>query len=158
MDAVTSSVRAQLPNPTLSRTLFVLMGLFSVVLLSSPPAWARVSHVKPAAVPGREYRAALSAADRFLHAWQSEDQETGLLMLSDSAKRRASEDVLSEFFASGTGAAYEIGRGKELKGGRYSFPVVLYFVAAKERRARARDSVIVVTHNGKDDWVVDRLP
>jgi len=156
MDAVKSPA-CVLPVPRPSLTLFVLVGVLSAVLLMIVPAWARASHAKPASAPGREYRTALAAADRFLHAWQAQDQETGLLMLSDSAKRRASEDALAEFFAAGPSAAYEIGRGKLLRGGRYSFPVVLYFTANEHNR-RPRASVIVITNSGKDDWVVDRLP
>ena len=159
MDAVKFSACAQVPVPRPSCTLFVLAGLFSVVLLLSAPASARVPRAKPATALGREYRAALAAADRFLHAWQSQDQETGLLMLSDSAKRHASEDELAEFFAAGQGAAYEIGRGKQMKGGRFAFPVTLYLAAAaKEHSPPPRYSVMVITRSGKDDWVIDRLP
>ena len=51
-------------------------------------------------VLSREYVEALAAANRFLHAWQSQDHEGGLLMLTDEAKRRASEDRLQKFFLS----------------------------------------------------------
>jgi len=140
------------------RGISLLRALSAIVLTIclAVPARARG---KAAPGAGRDYPYALAAADQFLHAWQSQDQETGLLMLSDAAKRRASEDSLAEFFAPGPGAAYEIGRGKVLKGGRYSFPVVVYSPrAGKGRTPYRRFSEIIIGRSGKDDWVVDRLP
>ena len=46
---------------------------------------------------------ALAAANRFLQAWQNQDRETGLLMLTDDAKQASSEDRLEAFFSSGFG-------------------------------------------------------
>jgi hypothetical protein len=102
----------------------------------------------------RNYVMALAAADRFLHAWQSQDQESGLVMLSDAAKEHSSEDKLQQFFSPGESGAYQISAGKRLKPGRYAFPVALFSDSGKPRR---RFAEIVVVRTGKD-WVVDRLP
>src|ERR1700687_490640 len=102
----------------------MVAALSAVVLFASLPLQAKPKPSK-AAAPDPNYVAALAAADHFLHAWQMQDHETGLFMLTDSAKRHTSEEHLQEFFSPGTAAeqAYEIGRGARLKPGRYSFPV-----------------------------------
>ena len=74
----------------------------------------------------RGYISALAAANRFLQAWQNQDHETGLLMLTDDAKQHSSEERMEAFFSSGADAAYEIARGKKMKAGRYAFPVTLF--------------------------------
>lgn len=107
----------------------------------------------------RGYASALAAANRFLQAWQNQDHETGLLMLSDEAKQHSSEEQLEEFFASGPDGAYEIARGKRLKAGRYTFPATLFSArSGMEGKARFRRSVIVVVRAGEDEWAIDRLP
>jgi hypothetical protein len=107
------------------------------------------------------YVFALAAANRFLRAWQTQDHETGLVMLTDAAKHHTSEDRLQTFFSSESAAqpAFEINRGKKLKAGRYSFPVVLFDVASAPRKLQyPRHSHIVVVKTGKDDWAIDKLP
>ena len=107
----------------------------------------------------RDYVSALAAANQFLHAWQAQDHEAGLVMLSDAAKHQTSEERLQSFFAppSGTQQAFEISRGRKLKPGRYSFPVVL-LETAPGRAAHRRLSHIIVTRAGKEEWAVDKLP
>ena len=99
---------------------------------------------------------ALAAADRFFHAWQNHDQETGLLLLSDTAKRRSSPGQLESFF-SASEPAYEITQGKKMRSGRYNFAVAL-FESSSTRRARRRFSEIAVVRTGKNDWAIDKLP
>jgi hypothetical protein len=117
---------------------------------------------KPAGPAGtdRDYIMALAAADRFLHAWQTQDHEAGLLMLSDTAKQHTSENYLQTFFAPGASAqqAFEIGRGKKLRGGRYVFAVTLFNIREDRKRAHPRFSQLIVIRTGKDDWLVDKLP
>src|SRR5436190_14212564 len=72
------------------------------------------------------YSSALAAANRFLHAWQTQDHETGLMMLTDGARQRVSSERLQEFFSPGAEAAFEIQHGKRINGGEYVFPVVLF--------------------------------
>jgi hypothetical protein len=108
------------------------------------------------------YISALAAANRFLQAWQNQDHETGLLMLTDTAKHHSSEDLLESFFSSSSGgadSAYEIGRGKKLKPGRYAFPVTLFPLHSGNTKSdRPRKAEMVVVQAGKDEWAIDRLP
>jgi len=103
-----------------------------------------------------DYVSALAAADRFFHAWQNHDQETGLLLLSDTAKRHSSPEHLESFFGPSE-PAYEITRGKKMRSGRYNFAVAL-FESSSRRRASRRYSEIVVVRTGKNDWAIDKLP
>ena len=138
-------------------TLRRLAVLVICVGLSSSNLAAGKKSTKPASTVEAGYAAALACANRFLHAWQSADQEAGLLLLSDAAKHHTTQEGLDNFFASGAGAAYEIGRGKKLKAGQYSFPVVLFQLKAGNTASR-RLSQITVIRAGKDDWTVDKLP
>ncbi len=105
------------------------------------------------------YVSALAAANRFLQAWQNQDHETGLLMLTDDAKQHSSEDRMEAFFSSGTDAAYEIARGKKTKTGHYIFPVTLFPVhSGATTPEHPQKSEIVVVRAGKDEWAIDRLP
>ena len=132
--------------------------LFLLFLLFVSGAAASKGKTSPH-VLSREYVEALAAANQFLHAWQSQDHEGGLLMLSDEAKRRASEDRLEKFFSKSSNIveAYEIGRAKILRAGRYVFPVTLFDVV-DGRKVHPRYSQVVVIKTGKDDWAIDRLP
>ena len=107
----------------------------------------------------RGYVSALAAGNRFLQAWQNQDHETGLLMLTDAAKEHSSEDRMEAFFSSGADAAYEIARGKRVKSGRYAFPVTLFpFHSGTTKSDRPQKSEIVVVRTGKEEWAIDRLP
>jgi hypothetical protein len=127
--------------------------LCSIVLLSPLVAKARpASGLDPGYVP------ALAAADHFLQAWQSGDLENGTALLSSHTKEVTTTDVVEKFFANPVSSAYEIGRGKLLKRGRYEFPVVMVTEAAKNARARRHFSSIIVVNTGNNDWTVDKLP
>ena len=110
----------------------------------------------PALDPG--YVPALAAADRLLHAWQSADAESGMVLLTTHAKQSATTEVVERFFSDAGPSAYEIVHGKLLKPGRYEFPVVLLIGSAKNSRPRRRFSSIVVINTGNNDWAVDKLP
>ncbi len=127
-----------------------------IACLHITPVWARSRPAWKRASVGSDYIAALATANRFLQAWQSHDQETGLLLLSDAAKQKSSPDNLEAFFSSGQGA-YEITRGKETGGGQYCFSVVLFEVG---ERAHPRHvySELLVRKVGKNDWIIDTLP
>ncbi len=128
------------------------------VLLASPLAAAR--RRSPPAPLDADYVAALGAADRFLHSWEVQDGETGLLMLTDASKRHISENWLDDFFSAGEGLGYEIGRGKRLPDGRYSFPVTLIQANGElsKKPPHVRYSQLIIVRNGADDWAVDKLP
>jgi hypothetical protein len=109
----------------------------------------------------REYVSALSAADRFLHAWQTDDEEAGILMLTDHLKQRSNEEAVHEFFsADPLRASYEIGRGRKLSSGRYEFPVSLFQAPSQNgpRWTHPQSSALIVVKAGKTDWAVDKLP
>ena len=133
------------------------MRLPSIILCFSLSSWASVAGAKQPAVD-RTYVPALAAADRFLQAWQAGDVESGTALLTGHAKETVTTDVLEEYFSSGAPAAYEIGRGKLLKRGRYAFPVVLVSGAVEKTRGRRRFSSIVIVDTGNNDWAVDKLP
>jgi hypothetical protein len=102
------------------------------------------------------YGSALAAANRFLRAWQDQDQETGIMMLSDAARQSLSPDKLQSFFSPGPDAAYEIAHGKRVNAAAYEFPVVLFGASAAPSRPRA--CTVVLTRSGKSDWTIDKLP
>ena len=138
-------------RPRLSSLILCVSFLFLLLspLVAKTPA-ARA--LEPGYVP------ALAGADHFLQAWQSGDVENGMVLLSTHAKETATTDVIEKFFSNSDPAAFEIGRGKLLKRGRYEFPVVLVSGPSNNIRTRRRFSSLVMVDTGKNDWVVDRLP
>lgn len=133
------------------------LGLIScLVFLNFPPVQARTrAAVSVASDP--DYISALAAANRFLRAWQDQDHETGLLMLTDGAKQNISEERFQTFFSPGQAAAYEIARGKKLEAGRYAFPITLFRSGSQPSR-QPRHFRIILIRTGKEDWAVDKLP
>jgi hypothetical protein len=127
--------------------------VFASLLPSSSAAAGRAA---PAGESG--YVPALAAADHLLQDWQSGDVENGMVLLTRHAKETTTPDVVEKFFSNSGLSAYEIGRGKLLKRGRYEFPVVLVTSATKDVRTRHRFSSIVVVNTGNNDWAVDKLP
>jgi hypothetical protein len=131
--------------------------ILAMVLLysASTSCFAHVRRISPRHAIDPSYAAALAAANHFLHAWQTEDHEAGIVMLTDSAREHATTDQLQNFFSPGPQAAYEIARGKRVSTGAYSFPVVLF---GGSSLAPPRSCSIVVTRAGKNDWAIDKLP
>src|SRR5713226_7089281 len=151
-------------NPALPLVVLVFAAVLSVSAgAKTKPSPSFASHIDAArhdrVRSDRGYIAALAAANRFLQAWQNQDHETGLLMLTDTAKHHTSEDRLQEFFSPGpaTQQAFEISRGKKLKPGRYTFPVALFEIREDQKWIRPRFSQIIVIRTGKDDWAIDKL-
>jgi len=109
-----------------------------------------------------DYVIALATADRFLHAWQTDDEESGILMLTDHLKKQSDEDAVHDFFSSSESArtSYEIGHGRKLAPGRYEFPVALFHASSRngQRWMRPQPSALVVVKAGKADWAIDKLP
>ncbi len=131
--------------------------LAACLFLATAPLWAR-SHSHPAkqentSDPGYVY--ALTAANHFLHAWQTGDLESGMVLLGDHVRRSQNADNLEQFFSNAKDRAFEIARGRGHRG-RYSFPVVL--VTAGGSHVTRRPSEIILVDTGKNDWVVDKLP
>ncbi len=133
--------------------------ILSLAPLLSTSAAGRNRHSSSFTVPDRGYSSALAAANRFLQAWQNQDRETGLLMLSDAAKQGSSQERTDSFFSSGNDAAYEIARGRKLNAGRYAFPVTLFISDSESSRSgRPQRSQIIVVRAGKDEWAIDKVP
>ena len=127
------------------------------LFLATVPLWAR-SHSHPAKQENTSdpaYVYALTAANHFLHAWQTGDMESGMVLLGDRVRRSQNADSLEQFFSNATDRAFEIERGRRHHG-RYSFPVVL--VTAGGLHVTRRSSEIILVDAGKNDWVVDKLP
>jgi hypothetical protein len=110
----------------------------------------------------QDYASALATADRFLHAWQTQDAESGLLLLTDRVRQHTAEGKLHDFFSAerNSNASFEVGRGRRLPGGRYRFPVALFTAdAANGRRAlRPQASALIVVPISRSEWAVDTLP
>lgn len=133
--------------------------LVLLLLTIAAPLTARTRAAPARPAVDQEYIAALATANRFLQAWQSQDQETGLLLLSDKVKGHTTEEHLQSLFSPADNApeAYEISGGKRLKAGRYIFSVAL-FNSRNGTWMQRRSSRMIVTRVGKDDWAVDKLP
>jgi hypothetical protein len=129
--------------------LFLFMPLFAL------PSTAKTRSA-PAQDPG--YVEALAAADHFLQAWQSGDVGNGTALLTSQSKEKVTTDMLEDFFDGSRLSAYEVGRGKLIKRGRYEFPVVLVSANEKGSRVRRRFSSVVVVDTGHNDWAIDKLP
>jgi len=132
-----------------------ILCLFLSVPLSVLPSAAK-TRPAPAQYPG--YVEALATADHFLQAWQSGDIGNGTALLTGHSKENATTDALENFFDSSHLYAYEVGRGKLIKRGRYEFPVVLLSTNEKGSHVRRRFSSVVVVDTSHNDWAVDKLP
>ena len=135
-----------------ARTRVALLMLCWIPIFQSPLS-AKVSAT--AVDPG--YLPALAVADRFLHAWQTGDLEGGMVLLTTHAKKAVNTEAVAGFFSKPESRAYEIGRGKALKHGRYEFPIVMVTGNSKSS-VRRRFSSIVIVDTGHNDWAVDKLP
>jgi len=109
----------------------------------------------------QDYISALATADRFLQAWQTRDEEAGILLLTDRVKQRTRQNAVQEFFSSGaiTRESFEIGRGRKLGSNRYQFPVTLFHKPSghAHKWMHPRTSALVVVRAGSD-WAIDKLP
>ena len=109
-----------------------------------------------------EYVLALGAANDFLRAWQTQDKEAGILLLTDRLKQRTSENALEIFFSctAGKSQSFEIARGRKVAPGRYRFPVSLFQKAASPgtRWLRPQASSLIVVKTGGSEWSIDKLP
>ena len=130
--------------------------IFFVLILSICPRSFPHTHKSTHHPVDPLYGSALAAANRFLRAWQDQDQETGIMMLSDSARQNLSPENLQSFFSPGPDAAYEITRGKRVNSAAYEFPVVLF--GASSARSRPHVCTMILTRSGKNEWAVDKLP
>ena len=100
-----------------------------------------------AASSGADHQA-LATADRYLHAWQTGDVETGMVLLTAHAKERATTDILEDTF-SGAGAASLRDRArKDVAGGALRIPGRAGG-SGVDRQARA---AAIFLHRGLEYW------
>ena len=132
------------------------------LLVFSPPsasaARSRPASAKSSSQPDLDYTFALAAANRFLQAWQTGDMENGIVLLTSHAKEKITPDELEHFFSTSAPSAYEIVHGKQLRRGRYAFPVALFGPTPIKHRHPRHFSTIVVLNTGNRDWAIDKLP
>lgn len=129
-----------------------------VLAISLVNTSAAARHARTHAILDDDYVSALIVANRFLQAWQNHDQETVVLLLTNGAKQRCSEDHLDSFLSSGS-RAYELGRGKKLPGARYAFPVTFFSPRSSNGRStRRRYTELIIAKTAKNDWAIDKLP
>ena len=126
------------------------------VALAGSPLWAK-KHKTSAAAVDSTYTAALGVANRFLAAWQSNDQEAGILLLTDRAKHKSSEAGIDSLFSGSSQRAFEVVRGRLLGNHRYEFPVVL-LQTGESKQVHRKFTKIVIANTGTNDWAVDTLP
>jgi hypothetical protein len=132
---------------------FLLIGLVTPHSFAKSKVTARVDS---------DYVRALGAANDFLRAWQTQDREAGILLLTDRVKQHTSEAALGIFFSRTACKAqsFEIARGKKLASGRYWFPVSLFQQPASSggKRLLPQTSSLVVVKTGGSEWSIDKLP
>lgn len=134
---------------------FVLICAVAVFATSLP------ARTKPAPPLDPDYVSALATANAFLHAWQSHDEEAGILLLSDDLRQHSSADAVSIFFSSHPQQTYEIARGHKLSPGRYQFPITLWQISSANAIAphpKSHATTLIVVCTPKNDWLVDNLP
>jgi hypothetical protein len=134
----------------------IFLTTMSVTLASSPLAWAK-KHKAPAKPADSNYIAALAIANRFLGAWQSNDQAAAIPLLTNHAKELSTEEGIDKLFSGSATRAFEIPHGRALRPGRYSFSTVL-LETDDAGNTRRRFADFVITNTGKNDWAVDKLP
>jgi hypothetical protein len=111
-----------------------------------------------------DYVLALSAANSFLEAWRTRDQERGLALLSPRLREANTEDYWRGLISGVSNPhhqAFEIDDGEKLPDGRFAFDVYLYdhyFGETDEVFPRNSPDQIVLTKTGPEDWRVDEVP
>jgi hypothetical protein len=111
-----------------------------------------------------DYVLALSAANRFLSAWRSRNQDNGLTELSPRLLKSKGErwwrDEISGI-SNPHHESYEITNGRRLPGGRFTFDVWLYEYYTGEKFAptpRWRPDKIILIRVSPGEWKVDEAP
>ena len=128
----------------------------ALVLLAPAPVSAK-KHKAPAQPTDSNYIAGLGIANRFLAAWQSNDQAAAMPLITTRAKEQSTEEGVDQLFSGSSNRGFEITRGHPLRQGRYQFSIVLLQTDASGH-ARRRFAELIITKTGKNDWAVDKLP
>jgi len=137
--------------------------LLGMMIFAANPAPAQTSKRSTGNSINQDYVLALSAADQFMYAWATRNQDDGLALLSPRLKNKFPEDYF-RYYLTGLSnphhQAFEVGRGKRLTSGGFSFPVVMYehYTGQKETNGPPRTLTIGVIQAGPENWLVDELP
>ena len=119
---------------------------------------------EPATSIDRDYVLALSAANRFLAAWRSRDQDAALPMLSSRLITSKGEKYWREKISGISNPhheAYEISGGRRLEDGRFAFHVWLhthYTGFSLEPVRKSKPGRIILIKVAAEQWKVDDVP
>ncbi len=137
--------------------------LFALLLVIGMAVFLNQRKASTQNAVNQEYVLALSAANQFLDAWRTRDQEKGLALLSTGLKRLRGIEEL-RIYISGLSnphhQAFEIFHGKQLGDTSYAFPVILYehYTGEKWRNKELKPRELVLVKGERDEWFVDALP
>jgi len=137
--------------------------LLGMIMLATNPAPPQTAKRSMGGQINQDYVLALSAVDQFMVAWATRNQDDGLALLSPRLKNKFPEDYF-RYYITGLSnphhQAFEVGRGRRLPSGDYSFPVAMYmhYTGQKETNGPPKSLTIVVVQAGPENWLVDELP
>lgn len=137
--------------------------LLIMMILAANSAPAQKARSRAADVIDQDYVLALTAADQFMFAWATRNQDDGLALLSPRLKNKFPEEYF-RYYLTGLSnphhQAFEVGRGKRLPSGEFSFPVAMYmhYTGQKENIGHPKPLTIVVIQTGPESWLVDEMP
>jgi len=137
--------------------------LLGILIFAANPVPAQTKKSHAGNLINQDYVLALSAADQFMVAWATRNQDDGLALLSPRLKNKFPEDYF-RYYITGLSnphhQAFEVGRGKRLPSGDFSFPVAMYmhYTGQKENNNSSKPLTIVMIEAGPESWLVDGLP
>jgi hypothetical protein len=140
-----------------SRIAAIACSITMALALLAPPPVSAKKHKAPAQPTDSNYIAGLGMANRFLAAWQSDDQAAAMPLITTRAKEQSTEEGVDRLFSGSSNRAFEITRGHPLPEGRYQFSIVL-LQTDDSGHTRRRFAELIITKTGKNDWAVDKLP
>ncbi len=146
-------------NSPLSRA-FQIATMIAIAIafpFSAPTLASAKKHKAPAQPTDSNYIAGLATANRFLAAWQGNDQAAAMPLITNHAKQQSTEEGIDKLFSGSYTRAFEITRGRALRQDRYQFPIVL-LQTDDSGRAHRRFGELIIVNTGKNDWAVDKLP
>lgn len=141
----------------------ILCCVLVILIFAANPAPAQTAKRHAGNLIDQDYVLALSAADQFMYAWATRNQDDGLAMISPRLKNKFPEDYF-RYYITGLSnphhQAFEVGRGKRLPSGAFSFPVTMYmhYTGQKEAHGPPKPLMIVMIQAGPESWLVDELP
>jgi hypothetical protein len=154
MDFVSKMKTTNLPLAPILRFAFVITIAFA---FSVPTlGWAK-KHKALTQPTDSNYIAGLGTANRFLAAWQGNDQAAAMPLITNRAKQQSTEEGIDKLFSGSSTRAFEITRGRALRQGRYQFSIVL-LQEDDSGHTHRRFAELIITNTGKNDWAVDKLP